>query len=73
MIVLRVEIYNQIGSGKVSPVIDIEAIQQLIHSLQPEQRAVQNVTSQLRGVEGLADMLTAITRPSFKNYPLLGR
>jgi len=54
---LRVELYNQIGSGKVSPIIDIEAIQQLIHSSQPEQRAVQNIAPEFRGVAGLKQFL----------------
>jgi hypothetical protein len=62
---------NSVGTGRVSPALDVEALQQLMRSVQPAQKAVQNVAPQSRGVGGLADMLSNIVRPSFKDFPLL--
>ena len=64
---------NQIGTGKVSPALDVEALQQLMRSAQPAEKAVQNVAPQSRGVSGLADALREMQPVSFKDFPLLVR
>lgn len=62
---------NGVGTGRVSPALDVEALQQLMRSVQPVEKAVQNVAPQSRGVGGLADMLTDLVKPSFKDFPLM--
>ena len=62
---------NQVGTGRVSPALDVEALQQLLRSAQPAQKAVQNVAPQSRGVSGLADALRGMQPVNFKDFPLM--